>query len=155
MASSLNLLVVCTANVCRSPAAAIFLQDALSTSTQAVKVTSAGTLALNGNQAVQTIRKLMIERGYNQIESHRSQALMPHHLTQADLVFCMESEHISVVQRMKPLLSGKVYLLGHFEKRTEVADPIGQVEPIYDESLNQMQRFAKIWAQKMQKMGFI
>ena len=153
MASGFNVLVICTANICRSPAASVFLQEALLKTS--AKVTSAGTLALDGNPADQTIRKLMLERGFNQIETHRSQALMPHHLSKADLVLCMERDHLLRVQHMNPVLSGKVRLLGHFEDQTEVSDPIGQAQVVYDTSLDQMQRLAAIWAKKMQQMGFV
>jgi len=152
VAPRFNVMVICTANICRSPAASVFLQEALLN--KAVKVTSAGTLALVGNPADQTIRKLMLERGFNQIESHRSQALMPHHLTQADLVLCMERDHLLRVQHMNPVLSGKAHLLGHFDDQAEVSDPIGQAQVVFDASLDQMQRLATTWAQKMQQMGF-
>lgn len=153
MASDFNVLVICTANICRSPAASVFLQEALLN--KAAKVTSAGTLALDGNPADQTIRQLMLERGFNQIDAHRSQALMPHHLSKADLVLCMERDHLLRVQHMNPLLSGKVRLLGHFEDQTEVSDPIGQSQAVYVASLDQMQRLATTWANKMQQMGFV
>jgi protein-tyrosine phosphatase len=130
-------MVICTANICRSPAASVFLQEALL------------------NKADQTIRKLMLERGFNLIESHRSQALMPHHLAQADLVLCMERDHLLRVQHMNPVLSGKAHLLGHFDDQAEVSDPIGKAQAVYDASLDQMQRLATTWAQKMQQMGFV
>ncbi len=153
MATSFNILVICTANICRSPAVAILLQDALANKN--VKVSSAGTLALNGNNAADTMRKLLVERGLHQIEDHRSQALMPHHLSQADLIFCMEHEHVARVLQMNPVLKGKVKLMSHFENQSEVSDPYGQPQHVYEQSIDQMQRLTTQWVEKMQQMGLV
>jgi protein-tyrosine phosphatase len=153
LATSFNILVICTANICRSPAVAVLLQDALANKN--VKVSSAGTLALNGNKAADTMRKLLVERGLHQIEDHRSQALMPHHLSQADLIFCMEHEHVARVLQMNPVLKGKVKLMGHFENQSEVSDPYGQPQHVYEQSIDQMQRLTTQWVEKMQQMGLV
>ena len=153
LVTSFNILVICTANICRSPAVCMMLQDALSTKN--VKVSSAGILALNGNKAADTMRKLLVERGLHQIEDHRSQALMPHHLSQADLIFCMEHEHVARVLQMNPVLKGKVKLMGHFENQSEVSDPYGHAEPVYEQSIEQMQRLTTQWVDKMQQMGLV
>jgi protein-tyrosine phosphatase len=153
LATSFNILVICTANICRSPAVAMLLQDALANKN--VKVSSAGTLALNGNKAVDVMRKLLVERGLHQIEDHRSQALMPHHLSQADLIFCMDHEHVARVLQMNPVLKGKVKLMGHFENKSEVSDPYGHDELVYIQSIEQMQRLTTQWVDKMQQMGLV
>ena len=153
MATSFNILVICTANICRSPVVAMLLQDALANKN--VKVSSAGTLALNGNKAADTMRKLLVERELHRIEDHRSQALMPHHLSQADLIFCMEHEHVARVLQMNPVLKGKVKLMGHFENQSEVSDPYGHDEPVYEQSIEQMQRLTTQWVDKMQQMGLV
>jgi len=54
-----KILVVCTANICRSPAAQHFLLQSLKG--KQVTVTSAGTLALDGNAADPTIQTLMLD----------------------------------------------------------------------------------------------
>jgi len=131
----------------------MLLQESLAN--KSVKVSSAGTLALNGNKAEDTMRKLLVERGLHQIEDHRSQALMPHHLSQADLIFCMEHEHVARVLQMNPVLKGKVKLMGHFENKSEVSDPYGHDEPVYIQSIEQMQRLTTQWVDKMQQMGLV
>jgi len=153
LATSFNILVICTANICRSPAVAMLLQESLAN--KSVKVSSAGTLALNGNKAEDTMRKLLVERGLHQIEDHRSQALMPHHLSQADLIFCMEHEHVARVLQMNPVLKGKVKLMGHFENQSEVSDPYRQPQHVYEQSIDQMQRLTTQWVEKMQQMGLV
>jgi len=131
----------------------MLLQESLAN--KSVKVSSAGTLALNGNKAEDTMRKLLVERGLHQIEDHRSQALMPHHLSQADLIFCMEHEHVARVLQMNPVLKGKVKLMGHFENQSEVSDPYRQPQHVYEQSIDQMQRLTTQWVEKMQQMGLV
>jgi len=148
-----KILVVCTANICRSPAAQYFLLDSLKG--KQVKVESVGTLALDGNFADSTIQSLMIDRGFEGITQHRSRALMPSHLTQSDLVLCMERDHMARVQRLNPLSMNKTRLLGHWENQTEVDDPVGRSEKTYARSLDQMQRLAAQWVEKMSMMGMV
>jgi len=148
-----KILVVCTANICRSPAAQHFLLESLQG--KQVKVESVGTLAIDGNFADSTIQSLMIDRGFEEITQHRSRALMPSHLTQSDLVLCMERDHMARVQRLNPLSVNKTRLFGHWENQTEVDDPVGRSEKTYARSLDQMQRLAAQWVEKMSMMGMV
>lgn len=148
-----KILVVCTANICRSPAAQQFLIESLRG--KQVKVESAGTLALDGNHADATIQSLMIARGFESITQHRSWALMPSHLAQADLVLCMERDHMARVQRINPLSVNKTRLFGHWENQAEVDDPVGRSENTYARSLDEMERLTGQWVEKMSMMGMI
>lgn len=148
-----KILVVCTANICRSPAGQHFLRQQLAGKN--VLIESAGTLAIDGNQADPTIRALMIERGFPDIESHRSRALMPSHLTQYDLVLCMERDHLSRVQKLSPFASNKTRLFGHWDGQSEVDDPVGRSEQTYSRSLDIMQRLSEQWVDKMLMMGMV
>lgn len=146
-----KILVVCTANICRSPAGQQFLQQRLAG--RDFVVDSAGTLAIDGNPADATIRAMMLERGYPDIEAHRSRALMPSHINQYDLVLCMERDHIGYVQRLSPFASNKTRLFGHWQQQSEVDDPIGRSEKTYAKSLDIMDGMADQWVEKMLMMG--
>lgn len=148
-----KILVVCTANICRSPAGQQFLRRRLSG--KDVVIESAGTLAIDGNHADATIREMMAERGYPEIESHRSRALMPSHLTQYDLVLCMERDHIERVQRLSPYASNKTRLFGHWQQQSEVDDPVGRSDKTYARSLDIMAEMADQWVDKMLMMGMV
>ena len=148
-----KILVVCTANICRSPAAQHFLLQSLKG--KQVTVTSAGTLALDGNAADPTIQTLMLERAFDGITEHRSRALMPSHLTQADLVLCMSRDHMTRVQKLNPLSMNKTRLLGHWENQAEVDDPVGRSTQTYARSLDEMQRLTDQWVEKMSMMGMV
>lgn len=148
-----KILVVCTANVCRSPAGQQFLRQRLAG--RDVVIDSAGTLALDGNAADATIREMMIERGHPEIEAHRSRALMPSHLSQYDLVLCMERDHVERVQRLSPYASNKTRLFGQWQGQADVEDPIGRSSATYARSLDIMDGMADQWVEKMLMMGMV
>lgn len=148
-----KILVVCTANICRSPAAQQLLASALSE--KQVLVESVGTLALNGNFVDATIQSLMIDRGFEAIKHHRSRALMPSHFTWADLVLCMERDHMAQVQRLNPLGMNKTRLFGQWENQVEVDDPVGRSKQTYARCLDQMARLTDQWVEKMSMMGMV
>ena len=148
-----KILVVCTANICRSPAGQHFLAQRLAG--KDVLVESAGTLALDGNPADATIRELMTARGYPGIENHRSRALMPSHVSNYDLVLCMERDHMARVQRLTPYAANKTRLFGHWDGQAEVDDPVGRSEKTYARSLDLMDGMADQWVDKMLMMGMV
>ena len=148
-----KILVVCTANICRSPAAEHFLRQRLAG--KAALVESAGTLALDGNAADATIQEMMLERGYPRIADHRSRALMPSHLSKYELVLCMEHDHMDRVQRLSPYASNKTRLFGHWENQSEVDDPVGRSPRTYAQSLDIIEGMADQWVEKMLMMGMV
>ena len=148
-----RILIVCTANVCRSATAQEFLRRALQG--HHAQVDSAGTLAVNGNPADPTIQTLMLERGFPEISGHRSQVLLPSLLPNYELILCMERKHIDHVRRASVLAVGKAMLLGHWDGGREVDDPIGRSEEIYRGALDEMDKFSNQWAQKIIDMGMV
>lgn len=148
-----DILVVCTANICRSPASRVFLARYLKG--KQVHVDSAGTHAIDGNVADAMIQELMIERGFPEIAPHRSRALMPHHLKDYQLILCMEPAHLDYVCNTSAVAVGRSMLLGHWAAGRPVADPIGQTRETYSRSLNEMQEFCRQWAAKIIDMGML
>ncbi|MCB8928511.1 MAG: low molecular weight protein arginine phosphatase [Ardenticatenaceae bacterium] len=121
-----HILVVCTANICRSPVAEALLQDKLHAAGLASwTVTSAGTWAVEGNAASRFSVLLMEEQGLD-IQAHRSQPVTDQRMAQTDLVLCMETEHVRTLQRDYPSHQHKIYTLRQMvEKRGSVRDPYG------------------------------
>lgn len=148
-----RVLIVCTANVCRSPAAQRFLQRSLLP--YGAVVESAGTMAIDGNAADETISRLMLERGYDDIQQHRSRTLMPSHTHKYHLILCMEKEHLARVQSLNPSVLGRSKLMGHWDGQSEVDDPVGRSVSTYEKSLDKMEILAQQWASKMREMGFV
>lgn len=103
-----TLLVVCTANVCRSPVAAALLARDLAA--VGVEVTSAGTEAVPGMpaapEAVEVVRR---ELGLGL--EHRSRPLTAALLEQADLVLTMTREQSTLVTAQDPRALRRVFTL--------------------------------------------
>jgi len=146
-----RILVICTANICRSPVGEAFLERLLEG--QKVQVDSAGTLALNGNAADAMMQELLIERGYPDIVNHRSQALMPSLISKYDLLLCMTDDHRNQVTKMSPIAIGKVKLFGHWDQQAQVLDPIGGPRVQYQSSVEQIETLSKLWADKLIQLG--
>ena len=129
-----RILVVCTANICRSPAAQQFLAKALAD--QQVEVYSAGTRAIDNHFAHPEIERQMLDRGYPNITQHRSSALMPSQLAKYGLILCMEQDHLDWIKRASPTSIGKTKLLGHWDGQAGVLDPINGPEEGYSQCLD-------------------
>jgi len=87
-----GILVVCTANICRSPVAAAILADALSPA--GIAVTSAGTHAVDGAAAAEQSRAYLRARlgaRAGADADHRSHRLTRGMTTRADLLLTMTS----------------------------------------------------------------
>jgi protein-tyrosine phosphatase len=87
----LRILVVCTANRCRSPAAEVLLWRALVEAGVAAVVRSAGFLEA-GRPVDRTMAGVLAARGIN-VESHRSTQVDAELLTGFDLILTMERRH--------------------------------------------------------------
>ena len=144
-------MMVCTANICRSPIAQLFLSRHLGD--LPVEVHSAGTLAITGNYADQTMQALLKNKGYPSIIDHRSQALMPSLIGKYDLLLCMEDEHLNWITQRSPTATAKVKLLGHWESKKQVSDPIGQERAEYERSVEEIEYLSIQWAKKLIDLG--
>ncbi|WP_420628335.1 low molecular weight protein arginine phosphatase [Candidatus Leptofilum sp.] len=121
-----HIVVVCTANICRSPVAEALLRTKLSAiGVDGWTVSSAGTWAIEGNTAAPHSIALMSEQGIN-IQPHRSQPVTEQVMQQADLALCMETGHVRTLKRAYPAHAHKIYTLRQMvQKRGCVKDPYG------------------------------
>lgn len=148
-----RVLVICTANICRSPVAQVLLQKALHDYN--VLVESAGTRAVEGHPADASMIELMLERGHSEILQHRSRALLPSHTSRYQLLLCMERDHLATVQSLNPAVLGRARLFGQWDGQSEVDDPIGRSAETYQRSVDRMTVLTGQWAKKMIEMGFV
>jgi len=148
----LRILVVCTANICRSPLAAAILATKLPP--DAVLVSSAGVRALSGNPADPTIIELARERGYGDLGGHRSQPLLALTLNQVDLVLCMESAHRDRLLRERPTMTGRIRLFAD-QPPTDVADPTGRTREDYLACLALLEAAATQWPARLRQVGLL
>jgi protein-tyrosine phosphatase len=121
-----NVLVVCTANICRSPVAEALLRDRLQKrEPNRWTVESAGTWAQIERGAAPNSIQLMAELGLD-LTGHRARLIDETVLQTADLVLCMESGHAEALRTEFPSSAAKVYLLSTMVGQDyNIQDPYG------------------------------
>lgn len=121
-----SVLLVCTANICRSPMAEALLRARLGEAAVDWRIESAGTWALDGEQAAPRAIKVLKARGIDLTE-HRSRVVNPNMLNQARLVLVMEKGHKEALQVEFPRYASKVFLLREMVGEiADIKDPIGR-----------------------------
>jgi protein-tyrosine-phosphatase len=93
-----------------------------------IQVTSAGLLALPGNQASDNAVRVALDHGIS-LENHEARLLRPSMVQQADLLVVMEPLHRAELLRRYPEATQKVLLLRHFarfgSRERPIQDPYG------------------------------
>ncbi len=138
-----TLLVVCTANICRSPMAAGLLQHALAAQPEplrSLKVESAGVAARRGERvsenSVIALKKVGID-----ISQHVSQPLTQDLLDHSAAVICMTESHRAMIQLQAEPPPKHLYLLREFMPQKgdkEITDPYGGPLRIYEVCRDEM-----------------
>lgn len=121
-----DVLVVCTANICRSPVAEALLEDRLhKKGLDDWTVSSAGTWALTARGASHNSQLVMAQ--YNlDISAHIARMIDESLLKAADLVLCMEVGHVEALTTEFPDEAHKIYPITAMAGRTySIKDPYG------------------------------
>ena len=126
-----TVLVVCTANVCRSPLAAEVLQEGFAHAAfQDVTVLSAGTRASEGQPACAVSIERLGAASSEPLAAHRSRRLTSDLVSEADLVITMEREQRSIAVQAAPGSQTKVFALREVEALLPHLRP--QTAPVLD-----------------------
>ncbi|MFM0035609.1 low molecular weight phosphotyrosine protein phosphatase [Paraburkholderia strydomiana] len=149
-----NVLIVCHANVCRSPAAEMLFKARQRAASEAgrsaapIAFHSAGLRAMNGHAMDPVMQRLLAEQGVAS-GIHYSRRLDRKLVRAADLVLVTERAQVSDVEALDPASRGKVYPLGKWEDDSDVADPHGGEETAYRESLVLIEHLVMGWLKKI------
>jgi len=113
----MEVLMVCTGNICRSPMAEGLLRHMLpETWGRDIRVRSAGTHGLDSAPASDFAIQAAAELGVD-IGGHRARSLDPEMVSRADLILVMEPFHREIVARAVPSEEkSRVRLLTDFER---------------------------------------
>ncbi|WP_275692923.1 low molecular weight phosphotyrosine protein phosphatase [Burkholderia sp. Ax-1719] len=113
-----NVIILCHANVCRSPMAeALFKQIFPS-----IRVTSAGFAVETGRLAAPFSVDAIKEWGID-ISGHKATRITRNLVRDADLILTMSRKQVEDLHRMFPFSHGRVFRIGHFLD-ADIEDPV-------------------------------
>ena len=133
-----QILFVCTGNICRSPMGEVLLKHKLPREiTGDVHVISAGTHAYDGLPA-STHAQIVARQFEVDLTEHSSQPLTPYLIAQSDLILAMTPQHVDIIRLLDPTSSLRTFLLKDFGRSkldkaadSAVEDPIAGDEDVY------------------------
>lgn len=104
-----SILLVCTANICRSPMAQVILLASLPED-QEWRVESAGTWALEDMPPAANTQLVLEKRGLSAAQ-HRARSVSKELVEQFDLILVMEPGQKEALQVEFPQAAGRIYLV--------------------------------------------
>jgi len=132
-----SIVVVCTANICRSPMGEGLLRHALAAEAEplrSIPIISAGVSARVGDtvseNSVFALKKVGID-----IAAHKSQPVTQEMLNDALLILCMTEAHRAMIRHQAQPVPRELRLFREFMplgKRREVPDPYGGRSELYE-----------------------
>ncbi len=123
----MNILFVCTGNICRSPMAEALFRHRIG-ARAACAAGSAGVAAPPGTPASEEAVEALREWGID-LENHRSRSLTPGLVEEADLILVMTWQHRQQILALSPQAEDKIKLITAFQTDgggADIPDPIGQ-----------------------------
>jgi protein-tyrosine phosphatase len=134
-----QILIVCTANICRSPVGEALLRDRLQKRGLADwTVHSAGTWANWERGASQFSVDVMAQKKLD-ISSHISRMVDEQLLARSSLVLCMEQGHVEALKVEFPALANRIYLLSEMiGQQFSVHDPYGGTLAMYQQMADEL-----------------
>ncbi len=124
----LEILIVCSGNICRSPFAEMVLRKMLKE--ERVNVSSAGTLGIEGGTPLETGITQARRMGYD-ISKHRSRGITRDMLDNADLILVLDESHYNYIRKRSPESLYRTRYLKGWDKEVEIPDPYGGSDEDY------------------------
>ena len=143
----MSVLIVCTANVCRSPVAEWLWRQRADELGRPILVSSAGVDAQPGSAADPLCVALLAQRGLD-LRGHRAQRLHLPDAARHELILVMEPKHAQRIKLKAPVLAGRVQLLGRWSAGA-IADPRGASREVYERCLDIMSAAVEQWLQRL------
>lgn len=135
----MNIMFVCTGNICRSAMAHHLLEKRLNDlNKKDIKVFSCGVSAYNGEKSTWEAKYIM-KNYYNvDLENHRSTNIKNSNIKEMDLILCATKYHKKEVLDLYPDLEEKVFTMKEYVKynqpnhnNLDIADPWGYDKETY------------------------
>jgi protein-tyrosine phosphatase len=148
-----SVLIVCKANICRSPMAEVLWRANAAQRPRPIGVTSAGLDAQPGFPADPVCVELLEARGFTGLAAHRSTRLRLASAGRHELILAMEPPQVQRIKAAAPTLAGRVYLLGHWltgrGQAGTIADPHGGPHEAYEQCLGQIEQSIELWLRRL------
>jgi protein-tyrosine phosphatase len=137
-----SMLMVCTANLCRSPYAAAAMRREMDARSNPIRVESAGYLTPNRTPPADALAAAAA-RGVD-LSTHRSRSISPALLDAAELIVVMEAHQAQAVMARRPAAEGRVIVLGDLDPEPisarEIVDPYGEGRAAFDACYERIDR---------------
>ena len=135
----MNIMFVCTGNICRSAMAHHLLEKRLKDfKIENVKVYSCGVYANNCEKSTWEAKYVMKNYYDVDMENHRATNIRNSNIRNMDLILCATKSHKKDVLELYPELNGKVYTMKEYVKYNEpnhdkidIRDPWGYDKETY------------------------
>jgi len=150
------ILIVCTANICRSPMAEAILKRLVSERLDADQwhVESAGTWAMDGSPPA-ILSQFVMEKMGMDISSHQSQPTSLKLIQHFDLVLTMENDHKKWLKIQYGEIADRIYMLSEMVgARVDIPDPIGGELLDFEETAFLLERILRDGIDKIHEMAF-
>jgi protein arginine phosphatase len=141
----MRILIVCTANICRSVMAEGILKKLLSTRSEArdIEIHSVGMDAVVGLTPDRDTREICLAHDI-EVGSHTAEQLTKEMLIQSDIILCMEKIHKQLIVNSYPDFYTKTFLLKEFHTDdppddVSIKDPTGRSKRHYKACFNEIE----------------
>ncbi len=154
-----TVLLVCTANIDRSPLAELLFEKMLvEERISGIKVCSRGVAAVEGRPMSESSQALLLSEDGIIATNHRSRVLAEADIREADLILAMERSHVQFVTERYPGAAGKVFLLSRYARVHEfvdIEDPAGQQGDAYYRMKREVQAALNGALKRMREEGLV
>jgi protein-tyrosine phosphatase len=135
-----RVLVVCKANICRSPMAEVLLRHRVPD----IQVASAGLAAVDGCPIDPDVERVLAAHGLTG-RAHVSRRIDASLIGEADLVLAMERRHVAALLALSPSLRGKAFVLSHRQDGSDIEDPYGRRQTAFDHAYERIDSCIRDW----------
>ena len=157
----IDIMFVCTGNICRSAMADYLLKDKVSKNglSEKIRVCSSGVSAYNGDISTDEAISVIREEYDLDLSSHRATHVADYNILQMDLILAMTLRHKFFLISMYPELKDKIYTLREYVGETEndanIDDPYGYGKSVYSDCAKQINDCIDKLLVKLEKEGKI
>ncbi|MCX4149281.1 MULTISPECIES: low molecular weight protein-tyrosine-phosphatase [Paraburkholderia] len=146
------IVVVCTANLCRSPMAEKVMRKLIEEWGVNFSVVSRGLHCVSGKPVHLHAGDLLVAKGHKDVDRLKSEKISRSDMREADLVLVMERNQRAELINLYPESSGKIWLLGHWIGR-EILDPYGRGKTEFTRTLSLIEEACASWCKPLKNLN--